>query len=54
MRKLFSFGLALASLASFTVIAHATPLPVGTYTLSAFTPLTGIHSGSDIGTVRNP
>ncbi|MDE1176886.1 MAG: PEP-CTERM sorting domain-containing protein [Edaphobacter sp.] len=31
--------------------AQATPLPVGTYTLSATTPTSGIHSGSDEGTL---
>jgi hypothetical protein len=29
----------------------ATPLPVGNYSLTASTPTSGIHSGSDIGTV---
>jgi hypothetical protein len=29
----------------------ATPLPVGTYSLTASTPTSGIHSGSDVGTV---
>ena len=51
MRKLLVFCLALVSLASFATIAHGTPLPVGTYTLSATTPTSGIHSGSDQGTV---
>lgn len=40
------------SLAAFAAtIAHATPLPVGTYYLSATTPTSGIHSGSDEGTL---
>ena len=51
MRKLLCLGFALAALASFTASANATSLPVGTYTLSAFTPTSGIHSGSDVGTV---
>jgi hypothetical protein len=29
----------------------ATPLPVGAYNLSAVTPTSGIHSGSDVGTL---
>jgi hypothetical protein len=42
--------LVVAFLATFaTAVAHTTPLPVGTYWLSATTPLSGIHSGSDIG-----
>jgi len=40
------------ALAAFAAtIAHATPLPVGTYYLSATTPTSGIHSGSDEGTL---
>ena len=51
MRKLLPLGLALASLASFTVVARAIPLPVGSYGLTATTPTSGIHSGSDEGTL---
>jgi hypothetical protein len=51
MRKLLPLCIALASLASFTAAAHAIPLPVGTYGLTATTPTSGIHSGSDEGTL---
>jgi len=40
-----------AALTAFAPIAHATPLPVGNYYLSATTPTSGIHSGSDEGTL---
>jgi hypothetical protein len=49
--KLFLLCPALFSLAIFAPTAQATPLPVGAYTLSATTPTSGIHSGSDEGTL---
>jgi hypothetical protein len=53
MRKKFlPLCLSLFSATAFLVpIARATPLPVGLYTLSASTPASGIHSGSDEGTL---
>jgi hypothetical protein len=51
MRKLLPLCLALVSFVSLGTIAQATSLPVGTYTLNASTPTSGIHSGSDQGTV---
>src|SRR6476660_3450368 len=50
MRKLLPLYLALVSFALLGT-ANATSLPVGTYTLNASTPTSGIHSGSDQGTV---
>ncbi len=44
------FGLFCFAYFSSTA-AQATPLPVGAYTLTASTPTSGIHSGSDVGTV---
>lgn len=46
--------LRLLCLGLFALTAHglfATPLPVGNYSLTASTPTSGIHSGSDVGTV---
>jgi hypothetical protein len=37
--------------ASATILAHATPLPVGTYTLSASTTTMGVHASPDQGTL---
>jgi hypothetical protein len=51
MRKLLPLRLALVSFALLEARAQATSLPVGTYTLNASTPTSGIHSGSDQGTV---
>lgn len=52
MRKFLPLCLGLFSLAAFqTPAVQATPLPVGVYTLSASTPTSGIHSGSDVGTL---
>jgi hypothetical protein len=51
MRKLLPLYLALVPFALLGALAHATSLPVGTYTLNATTPTSGIHSGSDEGTV---
>jgi hypothetical protein len=47
------FRLPLLSLiaASATMLAHATPLPVGVYTLSASTTTVGVHSSPDQGTL---
>lgn len=45
----------LLGLFSFAILipaaADATPFPIGVYTLSATTPTSGIHSGSDEGTL---
>lgn len=50
--KLFLLSLVLSCFAILTpATVHATPLPIGIYTLSADTPTSGIHSGSDLGTL---
>jgi hypothetical protein len=49
--KLLFLCFALSSFAILTPSVSATPLPIGVYTLSADTPTSGIHSGSDIGTL---
>jgi PEP-CTERM motif len=54
MRKklLFCLFLALVRFAALApTIAHADSLPVGVFYLSATTPTSGIHSGSDLGTL---
>ncbi|QNI36920.1 PEP-CTERM sorting domain-containing protein [Edaphobacter albus] len=49
--KLFLLCLVLSSFAILTPAVHADLLPIGTYWLSADTPTSGIHSGSDVGTL---
>ncbi len=51
MRKKLFLSLALFSFANLTLTAaHATPLPIGTYSFSVETG-TGVHGGSDEGTL---
>jgi PEP-CTERM motif len=49
--RLFKLTLLSLIAASGTVFAYATPLPVGTYTLSAKTTTVGIHESPDQGTL---
>jgi hypothetical protein len=49
--RLFRLPLMSLVVASATMLAHATPLPVGTYTLSASTTTMGIHASPDQGTL---
>jgi hypothetical protein len=49
--RLFHLPLVSLIVTSASMLAHATPLPVGTYTLTASTTTMGIHSSPDQGTL---
>jgi hypothetical protein len=49
--RLFNLPLISFIATSATMLAHATPLPVGTYDLSASTTTMGIHASPDQGTM---
>jgi hypothetical protein len=52
MRKKLLFALGLFCVLSFAgTSAYSDPLPVGTYSLNVQTPTSGVHSGSDEGTL---
>ena len=49
--RLFRLSLMSLIVTSAAMLAHATPLPVGTYTLTASTTTMGVHQSPDQGTL---